>query len=178
MRPACVRGGGTPGVGPPAGRAETRRIPGEAKLAADESPSGRLQDAARTPGVISDEELDTAGKTVQADRARVVSLHNTTGAARANLRCAGDMESYLRITAPFDGVVTKRNVHPGALVGPAGWQLATVAERAHARWRAAVPTAVQAEYSLLAREAEAELLPAAAAQQVGEKRAARGAGDL
>ena len=28
------------------------------------------------------------------------------------------MEGYLRVTAPFDGVVTERNVHPGALVGP------------------------------------------------------------
>jgi RND family efflux transporter MFP subunit len=30
------------------------------------------------------------------------------------------MEGYLRITAPFAGVVTERNVHPGALVGPTG----------------------------------------------------------
>ena len=28
------------------------------------------------------------------------------------------MEGYLRLTAPFNGVVTERNVHPGALVGP------------------------------------------------------------
>ena len=28
------------------------------------------------------------------------------------------MEAYLKITAPFDGVVTDRFVHPGALVGP------------------------------------------------------------
>ena len=27
-------------------------------------------------------------------------------------------ENYLQITAPFDGVVTDRLVHPGALVGP------------------------------------------------------------
>jgi membrane fusion protein (multidrug efflux system) len=30
------------------------------------------------------------------------------------------MESYLRITAPFAGIVIERNVHPGALVGPTG----------------------------------------------------------
>ena len=30
-----------------------------------------------------------------------------------------DLEGYLRVTAPFDGVVTERNVHPGALVGAA-----------------------------------------------------------
>jgi RND family efflux transporter MFP subunit len=28
------------------------------------------------------------------------------------------MEGYLRVTAPFEGVVTERNVHPGTLVGP------------------------------------------------------------
>jgi len=28
------------------------------------------------------------------------------------------MESYIRITAPFDGIITERNIHPGALVGP------------------------------------------------------------
>src|SRR5439155_11146126 len=36
-----------------------------------------------------------------------------------------EMESYLRVTAPFDGIVTERNVHPGALVGPSGGQSAT-----------------------------------------------------
>ncbi len=100
--------------------AENQRIAGEAKLAADQSSWERLQEAARTPGVISDEELEVAEKAAAADRARVVALRNTADAARANLRSAEEMESYLRITAPFDGVVTKRNVHPGALVGPGG----------------------------------------------------------
>jgi RND family efflux transporter MFP subunit len=100
--------------------AENQRIAANAKLAADESTYRRLKDASRTPGVISDEELDTADKTVEADRARVVSLQNTTDAARASLRSAQEMAGYLRITAPFDGVVSKRNVHPGALVGPSG----------------------------------------------------------
>lgn len=122
---------------------ENQRIAGEAKLAADESTYHRLQDAARTPGVISDEELETAGKTVQGDRARVIALHNTAEAARANLRSAGDMESYLRIAAPFDGVVTKRNVHPGALVGPAGSgsqpSLLRIEQVAHLRLVVAVP---------------------------------------
>jgi aryl-alcohol dehydrogenase-like predicted oxidoreductase len=53
------------------------------------------------------------------------------------------------------------------LVGPAGWQLASVAERARARWPGALPASVQAEYSLLARDAEAELLPAAAHHGAG-----------
>ena len=41
-------------------------------------------------------------------------------AARQALKSVSDTESYLRITAPFAGVVTERNVHPGALVGPTG----------------------------------------------------------
>ena len=34
------------------------------------------------------------------------------------LTAVQDIEGYLRVTAPFTGVVTERNVHPGALVGP------------------------------------------------------------
>ena len=124
--------------------AENQRIAGEAKLAADESTYERLKAAAKTPGVISDEELETAEKAAEADRARVVALHNTAEAARANLRSAAEMEGYLRITAPFDGVVTKRNVHPGALVGPGGGSgtqpsMLRIEEVAHLRLVVAIP---------------------------------------
>ena len=53
------------------------------------------------------------------------------------------------------------------LVGPTGWQLATVVERARAAGSAAVPVSAQAEYSLLERGAEIALLPAAAHHGVG-----------
>lgn len=124
--------------------AENQRIAGEAKLAADQSTYQRLKDAARTPGVISDEELETAEKTAEADQARVIALRNTAQAARENLRSAAEMESYLRIIAPFDGVVTKRNVHPGALVGPAGASgtqpsMLRIEQVAHLRLVVAVP---------------------------------------
>src|ERR1017187_8201767 len=39
-------------------------------------------------------------------------------AAAAAVRAQKDIEAYLKIAAPFDGVVTDRFVHPGALVGP------------------------------------------------------------
>ncbi|MES2222464.1 MAG: efflux RND transporter periplasmic adaptor subunit [Acidobacteriota bacterium] len=126
--------------------AENQRIAAEAKLAADESSWERLKEAAHTPGVISDEELEVAEKAAAADRARVVALHNTADAARASLRSAAEMESYLRITAPFDGVVTKRNVHPGALVGPGGGSgtqpsMMRIEQVAHLRLVVAVPEA-------------------------------------
>jgi len=49
-------------------------------------------------------------------------------------------------------------VRYAGLVAPAGWQLATVASRAQG---VALPVAAQAEYSLLHRVAEHELIPAA-----------------
>jgi membrane fusion protein, multidrug efflux system len=124
--------------------AENQRIASEARLAADESTYERLKVASKTPGVISDEELETSQKMAEADRARVVALRNTADAARANLRSAAEMESYLRITAPFDGVVTKRNVHPGALVGPgsgSGTQpsMLRIEQVAHLRLVVAIP---------------------------------------
>lgn len=122
--------------------AENQRIAAEAKLHADESTYQRLKAASNTPGVISDEELETAEKAAEADRARMVALRNTADAARANLSSAVEMEGYLRITAPFDGVVTKRNVHPGALVGPgSGTQpsMLRIEQVSHLRLIVAVP---------------------------------------
>ncbi len=126
--------------------AENQRIAGEAKLAADESTYQRLKAAAATPGVISDDELEVAEKTAEADRARVVALRNTRDAAQATLRSFEEIESYLRITAPFDGVITKRNVHPGALVGPTGGpgsqsSMVRIEQVAHLRLIVAVPEA-------------------------------------
>jgi aryl-alcohol dehydrogenase-like predicted oxidoreductase len=53
------------------------------------------------------------------------------------------------------------------LVAPAGWQLATVAERGRALGNITVPVSAQVEYSLLCRDPEAELLPAAVHHGVG-----------
>lgn len=63
-------------------------------------------------------------------------------------------------------------VHSGrvrycGLVAPRGWQLATVAERGAATSAVTVPVSAQVEYSLLMRNAEAELLPAALHHGVG-----------
>jgi len=83
-----------------------QRAEAEAKLRSDEITYGRLTTAAATPGVVAPNDLEVTKRTVEADRARVRSLK--------------ELEHYLVITAPFNGVVTTRNVHPGALVGPAG----------------------------------------------------------
>lgn len=99
---------------------ENQESEGEAKLAGDDDTFQRLKIASATPGVISDNELEVAQKAAEADSARVVSLRNAAQAAKATLHAAQAMEGYLRITAPFTGIITDRNIHPGALVGPGG----------------------------------------------------------
>ena len=69
----------------------------------------RLTEAAQTPGAVSPLDISTAKSTSEADS----SLSN---AAKADWQMEQTMLSYLNITAPFAGVITARNVHPGALV--------------------------------------------------------------
>jgi RND family efflux transporter MFP subunit len=77
-----------------------------------------MKDAAKTPGAIAGNELVLAEKQVDANKAVVTSKQQASRAAQAAVDAMKTMESYLKITAPFEGVVTDRLVHPGALVGP------------------------------------------------------------
>jgi membrane fusion protein (multidrug efflux system) len=79
----------------------------------------KLKAAAETPGVVAGNDLVLAQKALEADRGQVVAAQRHVDAARQAVASVTEMEGYLRVTAPFDGVVTERNVHPGALVGPA-----------------------------------------------------------
>ncbi len=88
----------------------------EAKLAADESTYERLQNAAKTPGVVAGNDLIGAQKAVEGDQSQVKAAKANAAAAQEALSASSDVEQYLRIVAPFDGVITERNVHPGALV--------------------------------------------------------------
>ena len=91
----------------------------KAKADADKSTFERLKAASATPGVVAGNELVIAEKSADASQNQVVVAQQSAEAARQALSAIRDMEGYLRITAPFAGVVTERNVHPGALVGPA-----------------------------------------------------------
>jgi membrane fusion protein, multidrug efflux system len=97
--------------------AESERAQAEAQLAAAQSTAERLQKASQTPGAVAENELIQAQKQVEAAQALVRSRGEATRTAQAAVDAQKDMEAYLRITAPFDGVVTERLVHPGALVG-------------------------------------------------------------
>ena len=73
----------------------------------------RLLQAARTPGAISPMDLASAKAKMNADSA-------LSNAEKANWQMQQTMTSYLRVTAPFTGIITQRNVHPGALVSAEG----------------------------------------------------------
>jgi membrane fusion protein, multidrug efflux system len=99
---------------------EADRLQAEAQLAAAQSTYERTQEAAKTPGAVAGNDLIQAQKQVEAAQALVNSRQRASSAAQAAVNAQNAMVSYLKITSPFDGVVTDRLVHPGALVGPPG----------------------------------------------------------
>jgi RND family efflux transporter MFP subunit len=120
--------------------AESERLQAEAQLAAAQSTYDRLKKAAETPGAIAGNELIQAQKQVEAAQALVQSKRQAGVAVEATVRAAKDFEAYLQITAPFNGVVTDRLVHPGALVGPGGDPvLLVIQEVSHLRLVVALP---------------------------------------
>jgi len=102
--------------------AEAQLAAAQAKFASDHGTYLHLVAAAKTPGVVAGNDLQVAEQMSAADNAQLEAASNNVQAARDGLRGVAQLESYLEIRAPFDGVVTERNLHPGALVGPASGQ--------------------------------------------------------
>jgi membrane fusion protein (multidrug efflux system) len=69
----------------------------------------RMLQAARTPGAVSPMSLASLKAKADADSA-------LSNAENANWQEQLAILGYLKVTAPFDGVISERNVHPGALV--------------------------------------------------------------
>ncbi len=83
----------------------SQRIEAEAKVAADQSTVDRLEAAQKqVAGAVADHDIELARAALRASSAKVASLRT--------------LESYLVVTAPFDGVITERSISVGALVGP------------------------------------------------------------
>jgi RND family efflux transporter MFP subunit len=102
------------------GSAEAQLVAGHAKLTADRATYQHIIEAAKLPDAVAANDLDVAKQAVESDAANVEALRKSAAAAQEGLHAVEQLESYLKITAPFDGQVTTRYVHPGALVGPAG----------------------------------------------------------
>jgi RND family efflux transporter MFP subunit len=98
--------------------AEAQLAAARAKAEADAATFDRLTAASATPGVVAGNDVAIAGKAAEASRSQVIAAEQQVEAARQAAQAVQELEGYLRVTAPFSGVVTERNVHPGALVGP------------------------------------------------------------
>jgi len=104
-----------------------------ATLSGDKATFERLRVASHTPGAVSTNELELAEALFKADQQKVNSLQT--------------LASYLVVVAPFDGIITERNVHPGALVGPPNAPLQSavpmlrIEQVAHLRLTVPVPEA-------------------------------------
>jgi membrane fusion protein, multidrug efflux system len=120
--------------------AVAQRAESEAKLASEQSTYERLRTASGTPGVVAGNDLEVAQKAVEGYRARLEAAAESEKAAKAALQSITEIQGYLQVRAPFDGVVTERNVHPGALVGPgSGSGVPLLRVEQIARLRAVVP---------------------------------------
>ncbi|MEK7831453.1 MAG: efflux RND transporter periplasmic adaptor subunit [Acidobacteriota bacterium] len=130
-----------------------QRIEAEAKLSSEEATFKRMKAASATPGVVAGNDLEIAERIIEQARARVQALIETERAAQAQIKTfdeseralkeavtsASNIEAYLRITAPFDGVVTERNAHPGSLAMPTGMPMLRLQQVSRLRLVVAVP---------------------------------------
>ncbi|MGI4728862.1 MAG: efflux RND transporter periplasmic adaptor subunit [Janthinobacterium lividum] len=85
----------------------------EAIYTASNSNYNRLIETAKTPGTISKNDIDQAAARKNSDQAEL----EATKSAYQSVAATG---SYLDIRAPFNGVITTRNINTGAYVGPSG----------------------------------------------------------
>lgn len=111
----------------------------EARTVAAQSTYDRLKAASATPGVVAGHDLEIAERSLEAARAHVNALKGGSGAAEAALKAVTEMEAYLQLTAPFDGVITDRNAHPGSLVGPSTGALLRIEQVSRLRLTVPVP---------------------------------------
>ncbi len=85
----------------------------EAVYYASKATYDRLYNTSKTPGTVSENDLEQAEAKKNSDLANVEAAKSSYKEVAANL-------NYLEIRAPFDGVITSRNVNQGAYVGPGG----------------------------------------------------------
>jgi membrane fusion protein (multidrug efflux system) len=111
----------------------------EAKTIAAQSTYDRLKAASVTPGVVAGHDLEIAERSFEAARAHVNALKGSGVAAEAAVKAVQEMETYLQLTAPFDGVITERTVHPGSLVGPSTGALLRIEQVSRLRLTVPVP---------------------------------------
>ncbi|WP_460944136.1 efflux RND transporter periplasmic adaptor subunit [Spirosoma daeguense] len=109
----------------------------EAVFNASKGTFQRVLRTSRTLGAISPVDLE-------ASRTKAISDSLGVVAANAHYKSVEQLVSYLKITAPFAGVITDRRLSPGAFVGPGGQNgvpLLKIKQLDRLRLRIAVPEA-------------------------------------
>jgi RND family efflux transporter MFP subunit len=156
--------------------AEADRLQAAAQVAAALSTFDRTQEAAKTPGAVAGNDLVQAQKQVEAAQALVNSREKAAASAQSAVTALKAMQAYLKISAPFDGIVTERLVHPGALVGPpADPSLLVLQQVSHLRVVVPVP---EEDVGGIVRGANVEFSVPAFARRVYSGRIARVAESL
>jgi RND family efflux transporter MFP subunit len=116
-----------------------QQLEAEARTLNAQSTFDRLRAAAATPGVVAMHDVEIAEKMLDAARAQVDAMKSNVIAAEAAVKAVSDMEAYLELRAPFEGVITERNVHPGSLVGPSGSPMLRIEQVSRLRLTVPVP---------------------------------------
>lgn len=111
----------------------------QARMVSVQATYQRLKAASATPGVVAGNDLEVAERGVDAARAHVDALTGSVLAAEASLTAVAELERSLEITAPFDGVITERNVHPGSLVNQSSGPMLRIEQIARLRLTVPVP---------------------------------------
>jgi membrane fusion protein (multidrug efflux system) len=116
--------------------AESKLKSMEAIYATSKSTYNRLYETSKVEGTISKNDLELANGKKNSDYAQYQ-------AAIAGRKEVAIMRGYLEIRAPFDGIVTARNVNLGTYVGPAGkgsdLPLLTIQQQNKLRLAVAIP---------------------------------------
>jgi RND family efflux transporter MFP subunit len=120
---------------------DSQRAEAEAKLASAQSTYDRMKSASATAGAVAGNELVLAEKAVAGAKSVLASLESSRRSALAAVDTIRETLQYLKIAAPFDGIVTERDVHPGALVGPGRDRLVRIEQVSRLRLIVAVPEA-------------------------------------
>jgi len=121
--------------------AEARIKSQEAIYIASKANYDRVVETSKTPGTISQNDIDQADARQKSDYAQLEANKSAYNEVAETLK-------YLEIRAPFNGVITLRNVNPGAYVGPSGkgsdLPMFNLQEQKHMRLVVSVPEAYTA----------------------------------
>ncbi|HXC06555.1 MAG TPA: efflux RND transporter periplasmic adaptor subunit [Bacteroidia bacterium] len=99
----------------------------EATYDATRANYNRLLETNKTPGSISVNDIEYA-------RAHTISDSLLLVAAKVHYDASRQIESYLKITAPFDGIITDRQLAPGGFVGPGERSVVPILKIKNERW--------------------------------------------